>query len=256
MSDQFIVLKQTKLGLVKDTIVSANDTLLLNLKNKVQLVFPEEILQVNALEQPKSDIEIIAIWVGVIVGVVTIGYTLYSIFKLFQKADNGQEQLDKLAGLVKGIEAQNLIITEGNSVMRDYFAELQNLISTGTGSSAMAEIEQKRFRLSVKPRIWINGSGYNGSNGTMFFDLNNRGELCHYDGYEFISGDAVSFNSWQTAVEIPKEGRIKINGRSQSGHPKDIKFKLKLMYHDQEGFKYESILEWNKSAKIIETTEL
>ena len=256
MSDQIIVLKQTKLGLVKDTIVSANDTLLLNLKNNVQLVFPEEILQVNALEQPKSDIEIVAIWIGVFVGVVTIGYTLYSIYKLFQKADSGQEQLDRLAGLVKGIDAQNEIITEGNSVMRDYFAELQKFLINGSGSDALTKIEEKRFRLSVKPKLWINTSGYFGLGGKFNFDLNNKGELCHFDGYDFIEGDPVGFDNADGGIEIPKGTKIIIRGNSESGHPKDLKFKIKLKYHDEGGFKYESILEWDKSAKIIETTEL
>jgi hypothetical protein len=41
-----------------------------------------------------------------------------------------------------------------------------------------------------------------------------------------------------------------------SVHPKDLVFKIKILYHDQEDFKYESIIEWNKSAKIIETVEL
>jgi hypothetical protein len=258
MENKVIILKNTKNGIVKDTIISVQDTLKVSIDNLVKLSLPDEKIIVHTISEPLSGVQSFSLWVGSFLAVVTIIYTLYSIYKLRESDKDTQKQLNELKGIVGAIEAQNGIINDGNAVMRDYFAELQNLISTGvgSGSSALAEIENKRFRLSVKPRLWINTSGYAGYSGEIYFDLNNRGELCHYDGYEFIEGDAVEFNTWVTPIELNKDGRIKLTGKTMSKHPKDLVFKIKIKYHDQEGFKYESIIEWNKSAKIIETHDL
>lgn len=256
MQDKIIILKNSKNGIVKDTIVSIQDTINLKLESLVKLQKPDENLVVHTIKEPMTTGEQIGFWIGVILAVISIVYMLYSTYKLRQNDKDTQQQLDKLAGIVGAIEAQNGIINDGNSVMRDYFAELQNLISTGQGSGSLAEIENKRFRLSVKPRLWINSSGYAGYSGEIHFDLNNRGELCYYDGYEFLEGDLVEFNNWDKPITIEKEGRIKITGKTLSKHPKELVFKIKVKYHDQEGFKYESVIEWQKSPRIIETIEL
>ena len=259
MQDKIIILKNTKNGIIKDTILSTQDTINLSLQNLIKLQQPEENLVVKTITEPMSGLEQAGIVVGVIAGIITIIYTFYSIRKLRAADKETQNQIEKLSGIVGAIEAQNGIITEGNSVMRDYFAELQNLISSGSssGPSALADIEYKRFRLSVKPRLYISSSMSAGYSGEIQFTLKNRGELCYYDGYEFLEGDDAEFHKWKDPVEIPKDGRIIISGRTLSKHTKDLSFKFKILYHDQEGFKYESIIEWNRAAaKLIETIEL
>ncbi|MEC3966465.1 hypothetical protein [Flagellimonas halotolerans] len=256
MQDKIIILKNTKNGIVKDTIVTIQDTINMHFENLVKLKKPDENLVVHTIKEPMSLGEQIGLWVGIFLGAITIFYTLYSIYKLRQSDKDTQEQLDKLSGIVVAIEAQNGIITEGNTVMRDYFAELQTFISSGSGSGALAEIENKRFRLSVKPRLYIPNSGYAGYSYEIWLNLANRGELCFYDGYEFIEGDEVEFKKWKEPIEIKKDARIELSGKSLVKHPKDLVFKMKIYYHDQEGFEYESIIEWKGRAKIIETIEL
>jgi hypothetical protein len=256
MQDKIIILKNSKNSIVKDTLVSIQDTINLNLESLVKLQKPNGNLVVHTIKEPMTTGEQIGFWIGVILAVISIVYMLYSTYKLRQNDKDTQQQLDKLAGIVGAIEAQNGIINDGNSVMRDYFAELQNLISTGSGSEALAEIENKRFRLSVKPRLFIPNSGYAGYSYEVWLSLANRGELCHYDGYEFLEGDMVEFVEWKDSVEIKKDERIQLSGKSLNKHPKELSFKMKIFYHDQEGFKYESIIEWNKRAKIIDTIEL
>ncbi|MDT0651241.1 hypothetical protein [Autumnicola edwardsiae] len=254
MQDKIIILKNTKDGVVRDTILTLQDTLRLDLKQ--EFVLPKEDIFIHTIAEPLSIVEQLGLWIGIILASITIIYTLYSIYKLRQSDKDTQLQLNELKGIIGAIEAQNSIATESNTIMTGYFAELQNLLSTGTGSSELAVLEQKRFRLSVKPRLYINTSGYAGYSGEIHLTLNNRGELAYYDGYEFLDGDKVEFHTWQKSIEITKDGRIQLQGKTMSVHPKDLVFKIKIFYHDQEDFKYESIIEWNKSAKIIETVEL
>lgn len=252
MQDKIIILKNTKNGIVRDTIMSIQDTLMLNLKQEFKL--PDNAT-IKTITEPLTGIEYWGLWIAAIGGFIGVLAGIKAIRDLFKKSEDQQLQLNKLAGIIGAIEAQNGIISDGNSVMRDYFGELQQLISTGS-SRGLAEIEQKRFRLSVKPRLYINTSGYAGYSGEIHITLNNRGELAYYDGYEFIEGNEVEFSGWSNPIELPKDGRIQLQGKTMSVHPKDLVFKIKILYHDQESFKYESIIEWNKSAKIIETIEL
>lgn len=252
MQDKIIILKNTKNGVIKDTIMSVQDTLRLDIKQ--ELLIPDNAT-IKTITDPPTGIEYWGLWVAAIGGLIGILAGIKAIKDLFKKSDDQQAQLNELKGIIGAIEAQNSIITDGNSVMRDYFGELQNLISTGS-SSGLAEIEQRRFRLSVKPRLYINNSGYAGYSGEIHISLNNRGELAFYDGYEFIEGDAIEIHEWKNPIELPKDGRIQLQGKTMSVHPKDLVFKIKIFYHDQEDFKYESIIEWNKFAKIIETIEL
>lgn len=240
----------------EDTIVSSGDALQVTDQSNLQLSELADKIVVNTISEPNSVVEEIGLWVGIILGIITIAYTLYSTYKLRKNDEDTQRQLSELRGIVGAIEAQNGIITDGNSVMRDYIGELQNLLSTGRGSKELASIEEKRFRLSVKPRLYINGSGYQGFDGQIHFRLDNRGELCYYDGYEFLEGDSVRLNTWSKAVTIPKDGNIKITGETEIVHPKDARFKIKIFYHDQEKYKYESIVEWTGHAKLTETIEL
>jgi len=252
MQDKIIILKSTKNGIVKDTIMSIQDTLRLDLKQ--EFILPDNAT-IKTIAEPLTGIEYWGLWIAAVGGFVGILAGIKVVRDLFKKSEDQQLQLNELKGIIGAIEAQNGIITEGNSVMRDYFGELQQLISTGS-SSGLAEIEQRRFRLSVKPRLYINNSGYAGYSGVIYISLNNRGELAYYDGYEFIEGNKVEFHKWKSPIELLKDGRMQLQGKTMSVHPKDLVFKIKILYHDQEDFKYESIIEWNKSAKIIETVEL
>jgi|GEM_PF-1728209 len=252
MQDKIIILKSTENGIVRDTIKSIQDTLHLDLKQEI--LFSDNAT-VKTITEPLTGIEYWGLWIAAVGGLIGILAGIKAVRDLFKKSEEQQLQLNRLTGIIGAIEAQNNIITDGNSVMRDYFGELQNLISSGT-STGLAEIEQKRFRLSVKPRLYINNSGYAGYSGEIHIILNNRGELAYYDGYEFIEGDNVEFSGWSNPVEIQRNSRIKLQGKTLSVHPKDLNFKIKIFYHDQEDFKYESIIEWNKAARIIETKEL
>ena len=202
---------------VKDSVSSAaKDTLLVDIINTFQHSANQQCFTVHTIAEPKSDLEVFGMYVGVLLGVLTILYTLYSAYKLSQKNEDAQKQIDKL--------------------------------------TEMSEVMLARYRLVMKPRLSV--SAYGQSGNTINIHLTNGGELCYYDNYEFLEGDEVNFYKWSSPIEIRKDDRIILQGKLIKKSANDLKFKMKIKYHDQEDFKYESIIEWGEITRIIETKEL
>lgn len=219
MQDKIIILKNTKNGIVKDTIYSVQDTIRLSLDNLVKLQQPDEALTVHTIQEPLSGIEYWGLWIAAILGVVTIGYTLIQFKKLIKNDNELQSQIDELVRL--------------------------------------NELTEKRLRMTVKPRLWTNGSSYNGTSHEISIRINNRGERAHYLGFDIIEGaNNVWLQKWNTDIVIEKGDRIILPGRTFI-HPRDAEFKIQISYKDDENYEYRTLVLWsNGRAKFIETTEL
>jgi hypothetical protein len=242
---------------VKDSVISVEkDTVLVDIVNAFQHSANQQCFTVHTIAEPKEWYEYAAIALAIIGGVISVIYTFIQLNKLKNNDKDTQEQMNKLGGIVNAIEAQNAIINEGNELTRQNIEEIQKLILTGIGTGSLAEIEQKRFRLSVKPRLYIGASGYSDLGNKINIHFFNRGELCYYDGYDIIEGDDVKFNHFNSAYEINKDDEFILRGELLIKPVKTIKFKMKIKYHDQAKYKYETIIEWDKFAKIIDTNEL
>jgi hypothetical protein len=122
----------------------------------------------------------------------------------------------------------------------------------------LIELEERRLRLMVKPRIWSNGGGYRGLERIINVSVDNRGELCYVDNFVVISGDEIDLYKWEAAVTLPKDGSIRITGTIVSEkHPRDVEFRLRIFYRDQENNRYETVIDWrNATTRVIETIEL
>lgn len=220
MQDKIIILKNTKNGIVKDTVLSTQDTIRLSLENLVKLQKPSEELTVHTITEPLSGIELFGIWTGAILAVITIVYTFIQLNSLLKNDNELQSQINELVKL--------------NSLF------------------------EKRLRMLVKPRLWSNGSGYRGGDQTINIKINNRGERAYYKGFEILEGEGTfSFQEWDQDIVIEKDKHIQLSGRT-FGNPRDAGFKIKINYSDDENYQYQSIIEWSNPgrARIIETIEL
>jgi len=261
MKDQIVVLKNTRKGLIVDTVYNQNDTLFIDFSQKTTIEIPSDRFEVNTYLPEKSDLEIFVSWASIIGGIAGFIAVAIALFKLFQKDRDKQEQLNKMTGLVGALEAQNDLIKEGNDNMRNYLIEM----TKGTNSELserFLELEEQRLRLLTKPAIWTNGGGYNGSNRTVNISVDNRGEICFLDSFEQIdpaNWDRVNFQNWASVVTIDKNRSIRIQGtlHSPDRHPKDSSFRILLNYHDQENYEYQTTIEWSGGVtKILETIDL
>lgn len=216
MQNKIIILKNTKNGIVKDTIISTNDTLNLDLRQEI--IIPDDIV-VKTITDPPSGIQYWGSWVALIGGVIGMFVGIKAIVDLFKRSDNQQNQINELIKL--------------------------------------NQLFEKRVRMTVKPHLWTNGSGYNGTDSTIHIKIDNRGEICFYTGFTTLEGDSqFSLQEWNSDITIKKDGYMQLSGRT-TDHPKDTYFKIKISYNDREGYEYETIIEWNKgNVRFLETIEL
>ncbi len=206
-------------NVVSDTIVKISDTLYLHLNNTMELFQGDENLVVKTISEPKSGVELLGIIIGIIAGVVAVVYTFIALKKLLSNDKQLQSQIDELVKLNKLFE--------------------------------------RRLRMSVKPHLYMNGSGYHGSDWSVYLLIFNRGEIAFYHGFEILEGEnTFNLPTWEDSIWITKEKPIELKGKT-SKHPKDTCFKIKIQYSDKENYMYESVIEWNRGiAKMLETIEL
>lgn len=136
--------------------------------------------------------------------------------------------------------------------------DLIDLLKTlqGEDNRKAGEIAQKQYRSQFRPRLFINGETKSGS--AVIIRIENRGEIAHVDEFEVIEKnvDQLYAPRWRNyPIEKDRGAKIEINGGQT--HWQQLQFKLAMNYHDDEGHKYQAIIEFNNgAAKISETIEL
>jgi len=224
---EIIVLKNTKKGLVVDTVYKSADTLKIDVTTATTLQLPKEKLVVTTIEPPKEGIELFGLWAAIIGGIAAFIAVGLSFYQLFKKDREKQAQINELANQTAELIKQTKLF-------------------------------DKRIRMAVRPGIWCNGSGRRGHEQEFNVQVDNRGEIAFLDKIEFMDGDDILLRNWNnTSIPIEKNGTVKITGNYGSLNPDTMNFKFKICYHDREGYKYETIYEWKGGfAKILETKEL
>lgn len=261
MQTEIVVLKNTKNGIEVDTVYSSNDTLYV----ETTIEIPSKPIEVNTHPPEKSDLEIFVSWASIIGGIAGFIAVGIAIYKLFQKDKDKQEQLNKMTGLVGALEAQNELIKEGNDNTKNYLIELSRINSEQSDTSSndrLVQLEEQRLRLMVKPRIWINGGGFNGSTRALHISIENSGEICFLDSITQVPGeewDRLILREWSTPLPIEKNGGLRVRATlfDPNTHPREANFRIHLNYHDQGDYNYISVVEWAQGrVQLIETNEL
>jgi len=230
VQDKIIISKNTENGIVRDTIISVHDTLRIDLKQ--ELFFPDGTT-IKTITEPLTGIEYWGLWIAAIGGLVGIIAAIKAFSDLFKKDKSQQSQIDFQQQQIEGQQNQ--------------IAELIKL----------NKLFEKRVRMAVKPQLWTNGSGYHGTDYTIHIQLDNRGEIAFYSGYEVLEGEgSFTFQKWSQDIPIEKGKNIRLSG-STTNHPNQTYFVIKVLYYDRENYKYETIIEWNKSrVRFLETIDL
>ena len=217
-----LVLVQSPEGFVIDTVVSANDSITINSQLKTSLIIPDTPIKV-VLPEP-SILDIISSWAIIIGGITGLVGAIIAFCQLFKKGENQQNQIDEL-------------------------------IKQTTEMKNQTQIAQAQLRMITKPRLNCDWGGV--MKDHLVISIFNYGEKAFYDFCEFIEGDKVEFPIPPKPIQIEKDNKITISAPSIGKERKDIKFKFKLHYHDQECYKYETVFEWNAGAlKFISVTDL
>lgn len=150
---------------------------------------------------------------------------------------------------------------ENNNLVAQQVEILRNTsILKGNDDSAiekLKEIEEKKLKLSVKPNLWLNGAGYDGFNGELRIDLNNKGEDAKLLNFNLTSDDIV-LHSLFLPCDLDKGERRYIFGRQKGKtHIKDSNYEIDVIYQDRLENKYLSKLKGTgANVRIIETRDL
>lgn len=195
--------------------------------------------------------------VGALGSIATFGAFIF----LFRRDKDKQNQIDKLTSIATILEAQNETMKSQNDLMAQQVDILRNtFILQGQDNEAMLrlkEIEEKKLKLSVKPNLWLNGAGYNVTDGQFQIDVNNKGEDAKLLEFVLRSEDAVLHNE-HLPWDLDKGERRYIFG--QKVGEKDIKdmiYEIDVIYEDKLENKYSIKIEGvGAKVKITDRAEL
>jgi hypothetical protein len=186
-------------------------------------------------------------WIGAVAAVIGVPLSLVSLYKLVQRDKDREQQIARLATIAVALESQTEAILSQNELFTQQVDIFRNTsLLKNADSEAMAklqEIEEKRLRLSVRPRLWLNGAGYRADEGTLKIDLNNKGEVAHLDHFELIEGD-IQLHSENLPWDIEKGDRRYIFGKTNGEkHIKDCHYRIAVHYHDALGNRFQAIVD-------------
>lgn len=123
--------------------------------------------------------------------------------------------------------------------------------------SSLEELEEKKIRLSVKPRLAMNGGSSRGYEGELQLDLLNKGERASLKTFRVIEGDVILHNE-HLPYELEKDAGRKVFLRTKDGGNSNmVSYKVEIEYEDALEFKYISTIEGTGAkCKLIDTKEL
>lgn len=203
MQDNIAILKNTQSGIVADTVIALNDTISLDLKQ--HLVLPNNEIVVYTKQEPLSGIEYWGLWIAAVAAVIAMLSSVSSIKKLFKKDEEQQQRINLQQQQIEGQQNQ-----------------INELIK-------LNKLFEKRVRMTVKPHLWSNGSGYNGTDQTIHIKLDNRGEIAFYKGFETLDGEgAFWLQEWGQDIPIKKDEYIQLSGNT-AAHPTKTYFRFKFI---------------------------
>jgi len=226
------------------------------------------------LEVPEH-IPSITDWLTAIAALIGVPLSLWAFVKLIIKDKDKQIQIDKLSGIAAAqvTQAEEMVrqtavmvnqaesLSKQNDLIAQQIDVLRNTaMFKNNDNEAVAKlqvIEEQRLRLSVKPRLWLNGAGYKGYNGEMHVDLNNKGEVAHLDNFNLLAGDIV-LHSFSLPFDLEKGGHRNIYGRSNGAkHIMDTDYTIEILYHDALNHHYRAVIKGKgASAKLVSDESL
>lgn len=202
MADKILVLKNTKQGLVVDTVYNSNDTLLLKINNETTITLPDKPIEVKVPD--KGGAEVFGLYAGIIGGIIAAIVALITLWKLVKK--------DK-----------------------ERASEINSLSTIAAQLTHMQEEAEKRHKSSKKPHITIKIST-NIENKKVSLDFLNSNTNTTITSYKLHS-DFSEFNAL-TSVINDSEGKQSFwISLSYKNEPFDFAI-LKIDYLTEEGFEF------------------
>jgi hypothetical protein len=186
-------------------------------------------------------------WADILQGIgsiIGVPGAIAAFVLLFLKDKHKQEQLDSLKEIASKIEGQNEILIESNDLAAAQIEVLRKMFlnPVGDGYNKLAEIEEKKLKLSVKPNLKSNSQSYRMDE--LWVDINNYGELAIIDSVEFDTVTFYPMNTIKVGYELVKDSQIRIGLKSKDGANTNYKnYVIEIFYHDKLNNKFKLRIE-------------
>lgn len=189
--------------------------------------------------------------------------TLGAFLFLFKKDTDKQKQIDKLALLADKMDAQNEILKESNSLFAlqiDIFkGTLNNQPANNDANNQLAEIEEKRLKLSVKPIIKTQGSRSYGYEGTFHIHIVNIGKRAKLIETPIITGNLmVQPQNAHLPYDLEANSDRWLFFQTTNGAQlHNMEYEINIIFLDDIGTKYKAIIKGTgANCKIVDTVEV
>jgi hypothetical protein len=182
---------------------------------------------------------------------------------LFKKDTDKQKQIDKLALLADKMDAQNEILKESNALFAlqiDIFkGTLNNQAGNNDANNQLAEIEEKRLKLSVKPIIKTQGSRSYGYEGTFHIHIVNIGKRAKLIDTPVITGQLMvqPQNAHLPYDFEANTDRWLFFQTTNGAQLHNMEYEINIIFLDDIGTKYKAIIKGTGAkCKIVDTVEV
>lgn len=191
-------------------------------------------------------------WIQAIGALITLPIAFFSIYKLFKKDTDKQSQLDSLKSMAASqsqhiqelsnqtqeLKNQTEIQREFNDLFREQNSALRDIILYDKDEKkALADIEKKKYLLSIRPQFILTNAG-SGTSGNTSYVITCKKNTAIYMGLELDNQEY--FNSQvqkRPGVTINENEPIQVNVANNLKIP-NIQYSLIIKLTDQEGNKY------------------
>ncbi|HUX53326.1 MAG TPA: hypothetical protein VMV56_02810 [Williamwhitmania sp.] len=200
-------------------------------------------------------------WIQSAGALIAIVAALIGFIQLFRKSHDNQLQIDSLTQLAKQSEnqtehlaAQVEQMIEGNQLQVEHINLLQKSLSIIESDSRLKEeqmeLQDKRRKFDIRPRIEMNGAARGPAHMNCFF--NNKGGTAKITGFEELETNSCSNNISlfiDREIETNKSFEIHFNA------PPNLKLaqcnvSVKLFFTDIDDNEYSQIIEGNPISGI------
>lgn len=184
-------------------------------------------------------------WIQSLAALIAVPGAIAGFIFLFRKDQEKDKQIKELSDIASKIENQNRVMQEGNSILNAQVDIWRNVlisqIEAKEGANKLVELEEQKFLLSIRPRLFSNG-------GMLHLDevdflIENFGELAFIKSVKNISSDnkLIMKNPISTSLELEKNSSFKIKTTTANRKiwsSQQINHRFEIQYTDKAGNLY------------------
>lgn len=186
----------------------------------------------------------VADWIVAIAALIGTFFAIKGYYRLISDDKNQQEQINKLTSIAGNLEAQNEILKKSNDLLSEQIDVLRNsavlVKQDNEGAKKLAEIQEKKLKLSVRPYFKSHGMGW--SPQDVHFKIDNFGERASITSVQDLGNKKLSFSGLRFPIIVEKGQPFKIQSFIQGVGAQDLEYKIEFIYKDSLNNSYRQIL--------------